>query len=155
MVHKTYGIFGYIEYTAEIAVGKAHLSIHFDKGSVNAHGTYPATYTSKNPIEQAIIENSPLFKQERIKFIRATEVADEEEPVAVSEEAPAVQEEVAPVVEEAVATTASTGEAKKFSTLADAKEYLVSQGVSVDGIRLKPDAIEIAKANGLNIEFTR
>lgn len=153
MVTKKYGINGYLEFSAEIKVGKATLSIPFTGGAMTLNGVYPATYTSTNEVEQAMIEHSPKFRSGQIFIIAKygePDVKPETTPVAKAEEPTAAEAEAEPVVEEE-----TSGNAIRFTSLADAKEFLAEKGIDISGIRLKSDAIELAKSHGIDIEFNR
>lgn len=59
----TYGVYGQIEYLAEFWAGKARMRVLFEDGCTNSFGTRPATFTTDNPLAQAIIENSDDFRR--------------------------------------------------------------------------------------------
>lgn len=58
---KVYGIAGRTCANIKIGVGKATLQIEFTKGCLDRKNYRPATYSTGDPIVQAMIENSGLF----------------------------------------------------------------------------------------------
>lgn len=61
---KIYGIHGRTQAVINVPVngGQAHLECEFKHGRIGAGmGNRPATYPTSDPIEQSIIESSPLF----------------------------------------------------------------------------------------------
>lgn len=77
MVRKTYGVSGLMDWTTQIKVGRAAVSVHFTGGALTAYGVTPAKYSTSNPFFQKVIENSDLFKSGRITILSAIEVADD------------------------------------------------------------------------------
>lgn len=77
MVRKTYGVSGLMDWTTQIKVGRAAVSVHFTGGALTAYGVTPAKYSTSNPFFQKVIENSDLFKSGRITILSAMEVADD------------------------------------------------------------------------------
>lgn len=64
MTTKIYGIFGRTTAMLRIPAGrgKAFLEVTFDRGVPNAGPNYrPATFSTSDPVVQAIMEKSPLF----------------------------------------------------------------------------------------------
>lgn len=145
MVRKTYGIRGLLEYSAVFRAGKAKLSVQFSGGTFSGYGTKPATYTTDNPVKQAIIENSPEYKEGRI-FLYLQDGDDAEE----KEETPSVdkKDETA---------TGQKAEAEKtvvgVSDLQSAKDYLADKcGVQRGTLKTKQSIIDTAKVHGIEFE---
>lgn len=87
MKRKTYGVSNLMDWTAQIKVGKASMSVHFTGGALTAYGVTEATYSTTNPVFQHAIENSAYFKSGRIKLMSAMEVPDDEGTKARKERA--------------------------------------------------------------------
>lgn len=75
MTRKTYGVSGLMDWAANIKAGKATVNVHFTGGALTAYGVTPATYSTTNPLFQAVIENSDYFKNGRITLLSKMEVA--------------------------------------------------------------------------------
>lgn len=58
---KVYGIAGRTCAEIRIGMGKASLQIEFTKGCLDRRNFRPATYSTGNPVIQAMIENSDMF----------------------------------------------------------------------------------------------
>ena len=125
---KTYGIYGVIERFIAVRLGKATMSIAFNGGLIDASGIRPATYTTKNPFEQKIVENHPEFLNKTIKIIKEQVV---QELVKGREPLVAVIEEI--------------------TTLQEARKYLLEKGVAMEELQNKAAVLE--KAKELNISF--
>lgn len=67
---KTYAVNGIMEWVALINAGKAQMKVHFSGGSLTGYGVTPATFTTEDPMKQAIIENSHYFKSGKIYLSR-------------------------------------------------------------------------------------
>lgn len=74
---KTYGVSGLMDWTTNIKVGKASVSVHFTGGALTAYGVTPAKYSTSNPFFQSVIEGSLHFKSGRIALLGEMEVADD------------------------------------------------------------------------------
>lgn len=66
-----------MDWTTNINVGKAAVSVHFTGGALTAYGVTPAKYATSNPFFQHVIENSDQFKNGRIKLLDVMEVPDD------------------------------------------------------------------------------
>lgn len=66
-----------MEWEATLKVGNARLHVHFSGGSENKWGITPATFTTKDPMTQSLIEHSNEFKSGRIEIISTNEVEEE------------------------------------------------------------------------------
>lgn len=139
MVKKTYGINGLIEYLATFYADLAKMTVTFSGGTFTGIGMKPATYTTENPVKQAIIENSPEFKKGRI-FLYSQEGESEQE------------EAEATVEESSVAEEAKTMRVE-VSDLQAAKDYLVEKcGANRASLKTKQSIIDTAKVNGIEFE---
>ena len=74
MLRKTYGVPGKIETVMVIKSGQNDVVINFKGGSIVDFARKPASYSTTNPIYQAIIENSAQFKRGEIKLLNVIEV---------------------------------------------------------------------------------
>lgn len=77
MIRKTYGVSGLMDWTVQIKVGKAVVSVHFTGGALTAYGVTPAKFSTTNPFFQGVIENSTHFKNGRIMLLGEMEVPDD------------------------------------------------------------------------------
>jgi hypothetical protein len=146
MVRKIYGIRGLLEYSAVFRAGKAKLSVQFSGGTFSGYGTKPATYTTDNPVKQAIIENSPEYKEGRI-FLYSQDGDDETEE----------KEETSSVDKKDETATGQKAEAEKtvvgVSDLQSAKDYLADKcGVQRGTLKTKQSIIDTAKVHGIEFE---
>lgn len=76
MLRKTYGVPGKIETIMVIKAGNTDVVINFKGGSIVDFARKPASYSTTDPIHQAIIENSVQFKRGEIKLLSAFEVGE-------------------------------------------------------------------------------
>lgn len=68
---KTYAVNGLCEASYNINYGKNHsMTLRFANGTKTQYGMKPAIYITNNVIEQAVIENSKLFKEGTIYLLR-------------------------------------------------------------------------------------
>ncbi|MGN1228509.1 MAG: hypothetical protein ACI4T5_02485 [Prevotella sp.] len=71
---KTYAVDGMSEAVYQIHYGRGHcLELRLSNGTKTQYGMKPAIYMSGNVIEQAIIENSELFKNGTVYVLRESE----------------------------------------------------------------------------------
>lgn len=135
MKTKIYGIYGYTTTIIRVPAGdgKAYLNCEFTKGCPHNRANYrPATYSTSDPTEQTIIENSPMFGR-FIKLVRTYE--DKSTPV-VQQKSGNRRGRQAPVIPEAPVEEAP---APKQGD-ADVSDY--------PEINSREGAIEILKQNG-------
>lgn len=126
-----------MEWQPIIYAGKAKFCPKFEGGALTAYGITPARYTTKDPLQQHIIENSDYFKEGRIELLCSVE--DEAEEAETTEE---VKEE-APAAEIQQMTFASIG---------DAREYLVdTYGINASSVRSKISVMEEGRRHGIEI----
>lgn len=116
-----------IERFLAIRLGKATMSIAFNGGLIDAAGVRPATFTTKNPFEQKIIENHPEFKNKTIKIVKEVVIQDAAESVI---DVLAVDD---------------------ITTLQDARKFLLEKGATMEELQTKAAVLE--KAKELNISF--
>ncbi|MBQ8271074.1 MAG: hypothetical protein IJZ22_07740 [Bacteroidaceae bacterium] len=84
----TYEIHGQVERNSFFRVGKALIRIEFTGGMINSTGSYPAQYTTENPLYQQAIEKSAAFRNGEIKRGKVETFGSESEekaPVADDE----------------------------------------------------------------------
>jgi hypothetical protein len=175
-VRVTYGTPAFIEYEAQIKVGKKSLKICFTGGIHTSYGVTPATFATSNPIVQHAIEHSEHFKSGRIVKLGEIELAGEnrikmesnpvreiaeaEEPAEAddssaetieSEESENTEERTAEAVE---ASTEAEREIVQVTCLDDAAEFLKERyGVSKRNIRSMEAANSAAMTNGVKFEW--
>lgn len=104
------------------------MSFHFKDGALDASGVIPAMYTTMNPLEQAIIEKHPDFKNGTIKVLRKEVFGEEMSVVTVT----APEDEV--------------------TTLQKAKEFLISKGATIEQLQTKAMVLETAKEMGITFK---
>lgn len=63
----TYEIHGQVERNSFFRVGKALIRVEFTGGMINSTGSYPAQYSTDNPLYQQAIEASEAFRRGEIK----------------------------------------------------------------------------------------
>ena len=122
---KKYCINGFIERYVTARLGKGTISFHFEGGAMDASAVLPATYTTKNPVEQAILENHPDFKNGTIKL---KEIQVIEEPKKVEEKKVTVD---------------------SVTTFTEAKKYLLENGATVEELQNKAAVYEWAAAHDI------
>lgn len=122
---KKYCINGFIERYVTARLGKGTISFHFEGGAMDASAVLPATYTTKNPVEQAILENHPDFKNGTIKL----------KEVQVIEELKKVEEKKVSV--------------ESVTTFTEAKKYLLENGATVEELQNKAAVYEWAAAHDI------
>ena len=116
---KKYCIYGFVERYVTARLGKGSISFHFEGGVMDAAGVQPAIYSTKSPVEQAILESHPDFKNGIIKLKEVVTIAPkklEEKKVAVD----------------------------SVTTLAEAKKYLLENGATVEELQTKAAVFEWA-----------
>lgn len=118
-----YGINGVVERTIAIKLGNAVMNITFSGGVMDSAGVRPATYTTNNALEQAMIERHSDFKTGAIKVIKT------------ADDAPAKVE--TPEMD--------------VKTLQQARAYLMERGVPMELLQTKAAILSAAKDKG--VEF--
>ncbi len=73
---KVYGVYDLTHWDTTIACGNgAKLHCEFKGGAFTANGVVPATCTIDNPIHQALMEGSHMFRSGRVKLVRKYAIA--------------------------------------------------------------------------------
>ena len=145
---------------------------------MTSYGVTPAEYSTGNPVQQRIIENSDYFKNGRIKLLRKTGKPDQvkrrepkpaqtaapapqasapsaqpeiPEPQAQEGEAVSSEEEADDFIEQTVAEAEEEApEAVEVSCLTDAQNYLRDHfGIPTSKSRSKEKAQDFARENGI------
>ena len=163
MIQKIYGVNNLIDWTVSIKAGKASMRVHFTGGATTARGIVPATYSTADPVKQAIIEKSEYFKAGHIRVVQTFEVPDDSDAVARKERnAARTATKVAAPAEEPEQSAGTDGQAAadaggekvqvKVSSVEDAKDYLVDKfGIAGSKLRTRAACIAAGEENG--IEF--
>lgn len=175
---RTYGVEGYMDWQCEIPVGRARAIVHFSGGTMTSYGVTPAEYSTGDPVQQRIIENSSYFKSGRIKFLRKSGKPDRvqrREPKATPTPAPPAEapeptrlpetsepqaREVAAMsggadIDNFIEQTAEDAEGEapeaiEVSCLTDAQNYLRDNfGIPTSRSRSKEKAQEFGRENGI------
>ena len=139
--NKTYGIYGLLEWHGYIVSGTTRMKVSFTNGSMSAWGVAPATFTTKNPLTQHIIEDSDQFKGGRIKLVRSVAIA---EPKKAKQQAQDVK----------AANDNGSGEKQTltFSFNDEAKDYLVENcGATRAKIMTRKEIEAFAQSKGITI----
>ena len=138
MKTKIYAIHGYTTSIIRVPAGdgKAYLSCEFTKGCPHNRTNYrPATYSTSDATEQAIIENSPMFN----RLIKLWRVYEDKQPEPAVQKASGSTRTAAAVVPETQAPKETETQAPKGSG-GDVSDY--------PEINSREGAIEILKQNG-------
>lgn len=159
MIQKIYGVNTLIDWTVSIKAGKASMRVHFTGGATTARGIVPATYSTADPVKQAIIEKSHYFKTGQIQVVQTLEVADDAAATARKARKATRGTAKADVAGEPVGSgdaedQVAVGEKAKVkvSSVEDAKDYLVEHfGIAGSKLRTRAACIAAGEENG--IEF--
>lgn len=147
METKTYGVMGYTDIMLEIPAGRfgsAH--VHFTGGTMTAYGVTPAEYTTSDRLRQVLIENSPQYKEGRIKLLRATGSREDRRRGGGKLKPEAVQK----VDIEHSEQSESSEREVKVSCLPEAQAYLRDYfGIPTSKSRSIERAQEFARENGI------
>lgn len=122
-MRKEYAIKGIVERFISVPLGKGSIIIHFEGGAIDSALRRDATFSTTNPVEQAIVERLPEFKRGVIKLVRT-----------ISEPKP-VEKEDAPEA--------------KVKTLQQARQFLMDMGVPMEEMQSKAKVLEVAKEKGI------
>ena len=134
---KKYGAIGMMEWQLNLPAGKANVHVEFKGGFENKYGIHPATFTTKDPIVQAVIERSYYFASGKIKLIdekdlglSASEIAAQKrkaEEIAKKKKAEAEAEAKAQAGNSEGQVTPSPGTVASESTADDAEAELENE----------------------------
>ena len=122
-MRKEYAIKGIVERFISVPLGKGTITIHFEGGAIDSSIRRDATFSTTNPVEQAIVERLPDFKKGVIKLVRTI---GEPKPIE-KEEAPEA----------------------KVKTLQQARQFLMDMGVPMEELQSKAKVLEAAKEKGI------
>ncbi len=172
---KTYGVRGLMEWVCSIPVGKSHMRIEFTGGVLTSYGNTPAKFVTKDLLQQAIIENSDLFKKGRIVLLSVMETDEEEDRMVTPEPSKEeTQEDEATNEPSTVETLKQRAKAasepsenevteqpkvetvttKEFTCNDDAKDFLETEfGAKRSSMRTRADIISIGKTYGVEVKF--
>lgn len=125
-MRKEYAIKGVVERFISVPLGKGSVTLHFQGGAIDSALRRDATFSTTNPVEQAIVERLPEFKKGVIRLVRTIGT----EPTKVAEQAGVINE---------------------VTTLQQARQYLIEKGVSMEKLQNKADIK--ACAAEMNITF--
>lgn len=68
-VEKTYAVRDLMEWRLMLPTGheeKPYIEVAFEGGQITGYGVAPATFTTRDPFTQSLIESNPWFKAGRI-----------------------------------------------------------------------------------------
>lgn len=121
-MRKEYAIKGIVERFISVPLGKGSITIHFEGGAIDSSIRRDATFSTTNPVEQAIVERLPEFKRGVIKLVRTIG-----EPPVEKEDTPEA----------------------KVKTLQQARQFLMDMGVPMEELQSKAKVLEAAKEKGI------
>ena len=125
-MRKEYAIKGVVERFISVPLGKGSVTLHFQGGAIDSALRRDATFSTTNPVEQAIVERLPEFKKGVIKLVRTIGT----EPAKVAE---------AGVIDE-------------VTTLQQARQYLMDNfEVTIEELQTRANVKEVAAK--MNIVF--
>lgn len=125
-MRKEYAIKGVVERFISVPLGKGSVTLHFQGGAIDSALRRDATFSTTNPVEQAIVERLPEFKKGVIKLVRTIGT----EPAKVAE---------AGVIDE-------------VTTLQQARQYLMDNfEVTIEELQTRANVKEVAAK--MNITF--
>lgn len=127
-MRKEYAIKGIVERFISVPFGKGSVTLHFQGGAIDSALRRDATFSTTNPVEQAIVENLPEFKKGVIKLTRT--IGTNPEPEKVAE--PGIVAEV--------------------TTIQQARQYLIENyEVPIEELQTRANVKEVASK--MNITF--
>lgn len=125
-MRKEYAIKGVVERFISVPLGKGSVTLHFQGGAIDSALRRDATFSTTNPVEQAIVERLPEFKKGVIRLVRTIRT----EPAKVAE---------AGVIDE-------------VTTLQQARQYLMDNfEVTIEELQTRANVKEVAAK--MNITF--
>lgn len=125
-MRKEYAIKGIVERFISVPLGKGSITIHFEGGAIDSSLRRDATFSTTNPVEQAIVERLPEFKKGVIKLVRTIGT----EPAKVAE----------------------AGVIAEVTTLQQARQYLMDNfEVTIEELQTRANVKEVAAK--MNITF--
>ena len=123
-MRKEYAIKGVVERFISVPLGKGSVTLHFQGGAIDSALRRDATFSTTNPVEQAIVERLPEFKKGVIKLVRTIGT----EPAKVAE----------------------AGVIAEVTTLQQARQYLMDNfEVTIEELQSKAKVLEAAKEKGI------
>jgi hypothetical protein len=122
-MRKEYAIKGVVERFISVPLGKGTATLHFQGGAIDSALRRDATFSTTNPVEQAIVERLPEYKKGVIKLIRTIGAPEPAKMLRVNE----------------------------VTTIQQARQYLLDKGVTMDKLQNKADIK--ACATEMNITF--
>lgn len=126
-MRKEYAIKGVVERFISVPLGKGSVTLHFQGGAIDSALRRDATFSTTNPVEQAIVERLPEFKKGVIRLVRTIGT----EPAKVAEQAGVIDD---------------------VTTLQRARQYLMDNfEVSIEELQTRANVKEVAAK--MNITF--
>lgn len=126
-MRKEYAIKGVVERFISVPLGKGSVTLHFQGGAIDSALRRDATFSTTNPVEQAIVERLPEFKKGVIRLVRTIGM----EPAKVAEQAGVIDE---------------------VTTLQQARQYLMDNfEVTIEELQTRANVKEVAAK--MNITF--
>lgn len=124
---KKYGAIGMMEWQVDFKVGKATVHVEFKGGFENKFGIHPATFSTKDPIVQSVIERSPFFASGRISLLDTKELGLSAEEIAAEQrkaeqKAKKIAEQKAQEEQKMLAEQSGLGLSKPVDTQLDAQQ---------------------------------
>lgn len=116
-----------MEWQVDFKVGKATVHVEFKGGFENKFGIHPATFSTKDPIVQSVIERSPFFASGRISLLDTKELGLSAEEIAAEQrkaeqKAKKIAEQKALEEQKMLAEQSGLGLSKPVDTQLDAQQ---------------------------------
>lgn len=149
---------GLHEWHGTLRVGGISMKVSFTGGSATAWGVGSATFTTKDPLTQFVIENSEKYKH---GLIRIERVYEEEEPEAIDHEPLAasstIDHESLAIDHSSIEHEGAEDDAIKVADKSEAiewlKEHYPEKGYTQRGLRSKADFDAACQECGVRFSY--
>lgn len=152
-LRKTYGVTGKLEITVQIPLGSGSMTVPFTGGYETAIGITPATFTTKDPFVQGVIERSALYRKGRITLERVEDVEEETRLSEINREKSGlipIEEPTGEADEERTETEESGMEVIEVSCLSDARRICRDRwGYKDNSVRKRDDVMRAGEQHGV------
>lgn len=150
----TYGVYGLIDWTARIPIGKARLSVQFQGGALTKYGTTPAEFTTSDPFTQRVIEDSDYYRSKKIVTLRSQGTHEQPKPSRRLQQ-PTLPLQQEPDSSEKEAKVGGKAAETMTMPLEDAIDYLHNRfGVNTAAMRTPAQAKETARQYGITLNIS-
>lgn len=136
MTRKKYEVRGMMEWHPVFKIGRTRLQVSFTGGCLCSGGSTPAYYETADPVVQAVIEGSAVFRSGRIRLASAVKMPDK---APAKKDPESAKEEPAFVLE--------------YEDIEDIYEFLNQQkGVPIDRLNDNDSCFIEAKKLGITLK---